>query len=63
MLHSRLLLEERGKLRRISTYTECDSTEVQTGYVPITSLYVFLSRIHFSEVKYRMQYNSHKPPL
>jgi hypothetical protein len=60
MLHSRPLLKERRKLQRISTNTERDSTKVQTGYLPVTSMPVTYS---FFKVKYRMQYNSHEPLL
>ena len=63
MLQSRPLLEGRGELRRISISTDCHSTKVQIGYRPITSLYVCLTHVHFSTLDYRMQYNSHEPPL
>jgi len=63
MLQSRPLLEGRGELRRISINTNCDSTKVQNGYLPITSLYVCMSRVHFSILEYRMQYNSYDQPL
>jgi len=63
MLQSRPLLEGRGELRKTSFIADCESTKVQIGYLPITSLYVCLSRVHFSTLEYRMQYNSHMPPL
>ena len=63
MLQSRPLLERQRELRKISISTECDSIKFQTGYLPITSLYVCLSRGHFSKSEYRMQYNSKEPSL
>jgi hypothetical protein len=53
MLQSKPLLEER-ELRRISISIDCDSKKVQTGYLPITILYVCTSRVLFSTLEYRM---------
>jgi len=63
MLLPRPLFEGQGELGEISIKTECDLTKVQIRYLPITSLYICLSRVHFSTVEYRMQYNSQEPTL
>jgi len=63
MLLSRPLLEGQGGLRKYQQKKECDSIKVKNRYLPITSLYKCLSRVHFSTVDYRMQYNSHEPTL
>jgi len=63
LLQSRPLLEGRGELRSVSFSTDCHSTKFQIGYLPVTSVYVCLSDVRFSTLEYRMQKNSHVPPL
>jgi len=50
ILQMKPLLQGR-ELRRISINIDCDSKKVQTGYLPITILYVCMSRVLFSTLE------------
>ena len=53
-LQSWLCLQGRGELRSISVNIHSDPTDVQTGYLPNTSLYVCLSHRLIFTLEYRM---------